>query len=199
MMEGKVDTLINLQLDWRDRQQELLREIITHQTNWKDYFDTAWLGTQWSEFRSQYSQEWADWRTYFDTAWLEETWKTNFVGESGLFTRFFNEFINKFVEHTYYDASGYKYTDVTDIQRREDAQKGDAVYALADALTGNLVDLKDPQVQTNALLAQILQVVFAIMNQNNNVAGTVSLADTLSGLAIGLTTRTPLTETPLQQ
>lgn len=195
---SRLDTLIALHGDWRDRQFEKLDSITANQIAWKDYFDTSWISTQWPEFRTQYSQEWVNWKDYFNTAWLEETWKTNFVGESGLFTRFFNEFINKFVEHTYYDASGYTYSDVTDIQRREDAQKGDAVYALADALTSNMVDLKDPQVQTNALLAQILQVVFAIMNQNNSVAGTVSLADTLSGLAVGLTTRTPLTEVPLQ-
>ena len=64
------------------------------------------------------------------------------------------------------------------------------------ALTGNLVDLKDPQVQTNAILAQILVVVSSIMNQNNNVASTVSLSDALSGLALGLTTSTPFDQTP---
>lgn len=139
-----------------------------------------------------------DWKSYFNTTWVENAWKADFVGESGLFSRFFDEFIKTFVEHAYYNDSNFTYSDVTDVQRREDAQKGDAIYALADALTGNLVDLKNPTVQTNALLAQILVVVSAIMNQNNTVVGTVSLADALAGLAVGLTTTTPLSENPLQ-
>ena len=60
-----------------------------------------------------------------------------------------------------------------------------------------MVDLKDPQVQTNALLSQILIVVSAIMNQNNNVPGTTSLSEALAGLAVGLTTTTPMNETQL--
>ena len=59
-------------------------------------------------------------------------------------------------------------------------------------------DLKDPQVQTNALLSQILVVATAIMNQNNNVAGTVSLSDALTSLALGLTTTTAMTSNPAQ-
>lgn len=169
-VESKIDSMLVLQTSWQESQIHYLQSIVKNQVDWKDYFDTTWLA---------------------------ESWKNEFVGESGLFTKFFNEFVNKFVEHTYYDASGYKYSDVTDIQRREDAEKGSAVYALADALTGNLVDLKDPQVQTNAILAQILVVVSAIMNQNNNVASTVSLSDALSGLALGLTSSTPFSETPV--
>ena len=167
---SKLDSIIELQSSWKESQITQLQSIALNQVDWKEYFESSWIGT---------------------------VWKTEFTGESGLFTRFFNEFVNKFVQHTYYDASGYKYSDVTEIQRREDAEKGSAVYALADALTGNLVDLKDPQVQTNAILAQILVVVSAIMNQNNNVASTVSLSDALSGLALGLTSSTPMNETPV--
>ena len=63
--------------------------------------------------------------------------------------------------------------------------------ALAEALTANVVNLKDPTVQTNAILAQILIVVQAIMNQNNNVAGATTLADSLQALATGLTIPAP--------
>ena len=168
---SKFDDLIALQTDWKSSQKSQLDAIANNQVDWQEYFNTSWI---------------------------ETAWRNEFTGESGLFTKFFNEFVNKFVTHTYYDASGYKYSDVTDIQRREDAEKGSAVYALADALTGNLVDLKDPQVQTNAILAQILVVVSAIMNQNNNVASTVSLSDALSGLALGLTSSTPMNEIPIK-
>lgn len=182
-----LESLMNLHTTWKDAQITQLQSILNHQITWKDA-QSAQLQT--------IGNNQVDWKEFFNTSWLESEWKKNFVGESGLFTKFFQEFVNKFVTHTYYDASGYKYSDVTDIQRREDAEKGSAVYALADALTGNLVDLKDPQVQTNAILAQILVVVSAIMNQNNNVASTVSLSDALSGLALGLTTSTPFDQTP---
>ena len=190
--------LLNIgQQAWSTHFDELFNAYtISHDKAWTDW--TELFSTSFTEYRDQFDTAWIDWHDYFDTAWLQDTWKTDFVGEAGLFTQFFDEFVKKFVEHTYYDESGYKYSDVTDMQRREDAERGDAVYALADALTDNLVDLKDPQVQTNALLSQILVVATAIMNQNNNVAGTVSLSDALSSLALGLTTTTPLTETPLE-
>lgn len=168
-VDSKLGSILTLQAAWRDSEIGQLQNIADNQVNWKEYFNTSWI---------------------------ESVWRTEFVGQSGYFTKFFNEFVNKFVEHTYYDKSGYNYSDVTELQRQEEAEKGSAIYALAEALTGNLVDLKDPQVQTNAILAQILVVVSAIMNQNNNVASTVSLSDALSGLALGLTTSTPFNEIP---
>ena len=169
-------------------------------TSFREQFDLAW--SDWREHFTQYQEQfdtaWFNWQEFFNTTWIEEAWKTNFVGEAGDFTEFFNEFVKKFVTHEYYDASGYKYDDVVKIQQKEDTQKGDAVNALADALTANFVDLKDPQVQTNALLSQILVVATAIMNQNNNVAGTVSLSDALTSLALGLTTTTAMTSNPAQ-
>lgn len=165
------DYLISLESSWRDDQLNKINQLISGQIDWKEYFNTTWV---------------------------EESWKNNFVGESGLFTKFFDSFVKTFVDATYFTDSNYKYSDVTEVQRREDAQKGDAVYALADALTGSLVDLQNPTAQTNALLAQILVVATAIMNQNNTVAGTMSLSDALAGLAVGLTTTTPLSENPMQ-
>lgn len=98
---------------------------------------------------------------------------------------FYNEWIAYYVEHTAYSAA-YKHSDVDKIQRQSNAQQSDAVYALADALTQNTVDLKDPAVQTNAILSQILLVVNAIMQQNDKTSAGTSLAETLNGLALGL-------------
>ena len=61
--------------------------------------------------------------------------------------------------------------------------------ALAEMLTlnnQNLEDLKDPTIQTNLLLSQILVVVNAIMNQTARTEGAVSLSDSISALATGL-------------
>lgn len=92
-------------------------------------------------------------------------------------------FADYFIRHRYYDASGYKYSDVVEIQKKEKDGTGDAIYALAESLTQNAVDLKDPTVQTNAILSQILIVLNAIMQQNNTTNTPLSLQDSFTGLA----------------
>lgn len=167
-ISNSIDSIRLLQQGWQDNQLSVLKDLVTGQINWKEYFDTTWVAT---------------------------VWKTDFVGESGLLQKFFDQLIGKMVEDTYY-TEGKTYTDVASIQRQEKENKDNAIYSLADALTGGLVNLQDPQAQTNALLAQILIVATAIMNQNNNVAGTTSLSDALTSLALGLTQTTPINETP---
>ena len=104
----------------------------------------------------------------YQKEWLETGW-SRFVseGKTGAFDKFFKLFIDKFIEHTLYSStSGYKYSDVEEIQQKaKAAERGDTVNALAKMLTTNLLDLQDPTMQTNALLAQILMVVNTIMNQ----------------------------------
>lgn len=100
-------------------------------------------------------------------------------------SEFYKGWVAYFVDHTAY-SKAYKHSDVDKIQRQSDAQKSDAVYALADALTANTVDLKDPAIQTNALLSQILLVATSIMQQNNKTAAGSSLVETLNGLALGI-------------
>lgn len=101
-------------------------------------------------------------------------------------TAFYDAWVEYFIKHSVYSSS-YNHATVTSVQQRERKQSQDAVYALADALTKNTVDLLDPTVQTNALLAQILQVANAILQQGNMSGKNLSLPDTLSALAMGLT------------
>ncbi len=106
-------------------------------------------------------------------------------------SQFYMAWVDYFVLHTAYNKA-YNYTDVQRIQTAyQKKEKGDAVYALAEALTANTVDLRDPQVQTNALLSQILIVLQAIMQQNNNVGGNAgtSLIESLSALSMGITVK----------
>lgn len=106
-------------------------------------------------------------------------------------TEFYNSWVDYFIKHKQYSAA-YDHSSVSKIQQAEKGKSQDAVYALAEALTKNTVDLLDPTVQTNAILSQILLVVNAIMQQNNKAtekAGS-SLPDTLSGLALGLINKT---------
>lgn len=98
-----------------------------------------------------------------------------------IFKDLFDSYI---VKHEVYDAS-YKYEDVEKIKNEEASGQSDAIYALASALTQNTVDLKDPTVQTNAILAQILIVVQSIMQQNNTT-GKLTLPDAISAMATGM-------------
>lgn len=103
-----------------------------------------------------------------------------------VFTTFLAEWEDYFINHTVYN-SAYSSATVDQIMRNERESSESAIYALADALTENDVKLLlDPTVQTNALLAQILKVANAILNQNSTGAGGVSLPDTIAGLSLGI-------------
>ena len=102
-------------------------------------------------------------------------------------------FVDYFINHLYYDDAmgGSKYyKQVLKVQKEEKSQKGDAIYALAEAITANSTDLRDPAVQTNALLSEILLVLNAIMQQNNTGGAASGLAETLAALAMGGTYKT---------
>lgn len=99
---------------------------------------------------------------------------------------FYKAWESYILKHEVYNNS-YKYSDVERVKRAEAAESGTALTALAKALTENTVDLRDPVVQTNAFLAQILLVVEAIMQQNNKT-GNLSIPDALSAMATGMFT-----------
>lgn len=100
---------------------------------------------------------------------------------------FLDEWVDYFVNHTAYNEAFTTRDEVTKIQNQEKSGTEDAIYALAEALQSNSIDLlRDPTLQTNALLGQILIVVNAIMQQNNTTSGGLSLPDTLQGLSMGL-------------
>lgn len=154
----------------------------------------SYYTTQQTAYANQYAQERDSkeeifWQTTIDntTAMVEmmdsnTTWLRDIhtlIGE------FYGSWVDYFVNHTAYNAA-YDYSDVERIQSEEESGKDTAIYALAEALSQNTVDLKDPAVQTNALLSQILIVLQAIMQQNNGLSTGASLADTLQGLALGL-------------
>lgn len=111
---------------------------------------------------------------------------TNFKGSVDTFiTDFKMLWQEEFKLHSNYDPK-VDLAELKRVQTKEKEGTGDAVLALAEALTSNSADLKDPAVQTNVLLSKILLVAEAIMQQNNG-AGGASLATTLAGLGLGLT------------
>lgn len=103
---------------------------------------------------------------------------------------FFNEWVDYYVNHTAYSQETLDAYNVAAIRTAERAEVGDSVLALAEALTETSVDLKDPAVQTNVLLAKILIVAEAIMQQTNDTT-TVSLPTALASLGLGLPSDTP--------
>lgn len=114
---------------------------------------------------------------------LDSLWELN--------SKFFRNMIAmwnaEFVDHANYKPE-INLEEVKRIQREEKNETGDAVLALAEALTANSTNLDDPTVQTNVLLSKILLVAEAIMQQNN-LGGGSSLATTLQGLGLGLTSK----------
>ena len=100
---------------------------------------------------------------------------------------FKSEWMDYFVWHKVYDDQTHASTlqsKLNQIKSDENSEISDAVYTLARNLLGS--EFKDPQVQTNALLAQILMVVNAIMQQQNDTSETLSLPNTMAGLAQGI-------------
>ena len=99
---------------------------------------------------------------------------------------FYRQWVEYFVNHTAYHRDTLNAHEIEAIKSAEVGETGDAVFALAQALTDNLVNLQDPQVQTNAILSQILLVTEAIFQIENNTT-TVSLPTALSSLGLGVT------------
>lgn len=115
--------------------------------------------------------------TSLTNTWLEKLYKKH--------NEFYNAWVDYFVNHTVYNES-YSYADVEKIKAQaKSKESGDLVNALAEALVQNTVDLKDPQVQTNALLSQILIVAQSIMQQNNKTSSS-TISSSLVAQALGL-------------
>lgn len=119
-----------------------------------------------------------------------EFWETNtslLSNISSTLSDFLSKWEDYFINHSVYN-SAYTRESVDKILQTEREQSESAIYALADALTENDVKLLlDPTVQTNALLAQILKVANAILNQQGSAGGAgVTLPDTLAGLSLGM-------------
>lgn len=119
--------------------------------------------------------------------WMDRLYSKTSDAYSKL-SAFYDQWVEYFVKHSVYSSS-YTHESVSAIQRAERAGSEDAVYALADALTQNTVNLLDPTMQTNALLAEILKVANALLNKSGTASGGLSLPDTIAGLSLGVVQR----------
>lgn len=100
------------------------------------------------------------------------------------------EYANYYLYHKIYGGSTLNLSKLQEVQKAEKDEEGDLMTGLSKYLSSNdwnLEDFQNPQIQTNALLAKILMIVTSIMNQNNEKVGSVSLADSLAALSMGMT------------
>lgn len=122
-------------------------------------------------------EQFTDFHGKWDTFRKDFTWK-----------QFYSDWVDYFINHTVYNDS-YDYTSVDRIFRDEKKSSEDAIAGLVEAFRNTTSDLKDPTIQTNVLLAEILAIVNAIMQQNNKPESSssgFSLVDTFAALSTGL-------------
>ena len=123
-----------------------------------------------------------------------ENWETNYLTPiRDDLHQLLSDWEDYYIHHTAYtDATANAFESAIELAGLEQDEMGDSVLALAQALTENsnwLQEnqelLKDPVVHANVLLAQILTVTEAIMQQNNSTATTGAIPTTLLGLGTG--------------
>ena len=117
---------------------------------------------------------------------------TTFVSTSSMFHRCLTSWIQYIADSARYEDTVSKATAWSDLKNAEKDQQTEATLALANALgVFSAEELKklDPQLQTNVLLGEIVVILEAMRQQNNNAVG-FSIPDTLSALGMGLTYKT---------
>lgn len=164
-------------------------------TAWNEKFDLAVLNwtTLYTEtmtsFQEHLDEKYSDWmENYLEQEDLTHT-KQQYLNKS-----FTENFVNDFLyewkdyyigEHTHYvEGTGYEQSLGT--INKEKTDTGEAVLALANQLMENYEDLADPQVQTNLLLAKIVELLQAIFNAQTSGSG-LTLPTALSALGLNLT------------
>lgn len=118
---------------------------------------------------------------------------TTFISTSSVFQRCLADQIRYITASADYTKSLSRSTAWSDLQSAEKDQQTEATLALANALSvfsAEELQKMDPQLQTNALLGEIVIILQAIMQQNNTVGGGMSLPDSLSALGLGITRTT---------
>ncbi len=103
------------------------------------------------------------------------------------FDNWVKDWTNFYINHTTYSERTNQTASWDEMLSMEAAANRDTSLMIAESLTKltNLEDLKDPTVQSNVLLAKIVVLLEAIMQQNNTTGG-LSLIDSIGALSLGL-------------
>jgi hypothetical protein len=121
---------------------------------------------------------------------LLHTINATLIAFNDSFNAWVQEWTDFYINHTTYTERTTS-ADWNELLNMEQATRDDTSLAIANALEAisNIEDLKDPTVQQNVLLAKIVVLLEAIMQQNNSTGG-LALPDSLSALGLGIVTRT---------
>lgn len=134
--------------------------------------------------------------TYTVISGLEQIHKdisTTFISSSSTFQKCLADWTRYIAASSTYTGTISRSSAWSDLQNAEKDQQTEATLALANALgifSAEELKKMDPQLQTNVLLGEIVVILQAIMQQNNSVAGGLSLIDTISALGLGMTNNT---------
>jgi hypothetical protein len=112
-----------------------------------------------------------------------------FVSTSSAFQKCLADWIRYITESEDYTNTVSKSQAWSDFKSAERDQQTEATLALANALqvfSAEELQKMDPQLQTNALLGEIVIILQAIMQQTNTPGG-LNLIDTISALGLGMT------------
>jgi hypothetical protein len=120
-----------------------------------------------------------------------------FVQSNSKFQLCLADWIRYIAESSDYTSTVSKSSAWSDFKASEYDQQTEATLALANALqvfSAEELQKMDPQLQTNALLGEIVIILQAILQQTNTPGG-LNLIDAISALGLGMTTTTGTTTT----
>lgn len=115
--------------------------------------------------------------------------ENTFVQTSSAFQKYLEGWATYRANVTSYSSGVSKSAEWTALQNASEEEKNNTTLALAKALqefTASDLQKMDPQLQANAMIGQIIVILQAMLQQNNN-AGSINFIDTLSALGLGTT------------
>lgn len=154
--------------------------VTLNQTDLHQFLKAEWMAADaknnvdWSEWRKR------GWSSFFDSS------------KSGSFNEFFTMFADRFAPTSLFDNLNILdfFNQIKAEEKESDTSN--VAFSLAESIVKAITkpeDLKDPAIQTNVILSQILLVVQAIMQQGNNDSlGALlpNLTNSLTGASLGI-------------
>lgn len=123
---------------------------------------------------------------------MEHEIRTTFVDSSSAFQKCLADWTAYIASKEDYRSGVNLASSWNELKQAEGDRQNETLLALANAMnvfSADELQKLDPQLQTNALLGEIVIILQAIMQQNNNQAGGLGLIDTISALGLGMTTK----------
>ena len=191
----------------------------TWNSNWVDTaWNTNWLNSKWSEYSTMVKlnssslinslNSWIN--DVWKKEWVKSTWSDSWVtdwkkvfgdGKDFSFRQLYQVISDYMLHKAYYGVSSDSSIKTSDLWKSLREVKADtdkegresSAYEIGKVLADTLItkETTDPTLQTNIILGQILVYVGQIVQQTaDNSSGGSSFLDSLSAMALGLTTKT---------